>query len=366
MRRRGFTLIELLVVIAIIAVLIALLLPAVQAAREAARRTQCTNNMKQIGLALHNYHDVNGAFPPGALIRYDFGNVNGTSRNNADCSAHARLLPYMEQTALYNALNMNYAVFNSADNGQVKNSTFSITVLNVMLCPSATAPSWNLSGASGYTARAPGNSYFGSLGSSLEFASNQSMGPPNGPFPYYGPNGHAVGVREIRDGTSSTVGFGEWKIGTGTLGSTNIQDIVFSGSYPAGTTRNNGTLNFPNTTLVKSFPAWLNTCAQMYKTGGGRYAKTVTLGEAWAFGLPGYTQGTLVMPPNAKIPNCSVNAGGTIEDVGMFNLSAFHPGGANVLMLDASVRFLKDSVNQQTLWALGSMNQSEVIDASSY
>jgi prepilin-type processing-associated H-X9-DG protein len=268
--------------------------------------------------------------------------------------------------ALYNALNMNYAVFNSADGGQVKNSTVSITVLNGMLCPSATSPSWNLSGTSGYTARAPGNSYFASLGSSLEFASNQASGPPNGPFPYYGVNGHAVSIREIRDGTSSTVGFGEWKIGTGILSSVNLQDLIFTGSYPAGTTRNNGTLNFPNPTLVKSFPAWLNTCAQMYKSGQGRFGKTVTLGESWAFGLPGYTQGTLVMPPNAKYPNCSVNASGTIEDVGMFNLSAFHPGGANVLMLDASVKFLKDSLNQQTLWALGSMNQGEVIDASSY
>jgi prepilin-type N-terminal cleavage/methylation domain-containing protein/prepilin-type processing-associated H-X9-DG protein len=366
MKRRGFTLIELLVVIAIIAVLIALLLPAVQAAREAARRSQCTNNMKQIGLALHNYHDVNGAFPPGALIRYLFGNPSSTSYNNGDCSVHVRLLPFMEQTALYNAANMNFGFFNVTDGGQVKNSTTSIAVVSTFVCPSGPTPGWNITGASGYTARAPGNSYFASLGSTLEFASNQAQGPPNGPFPYYGTNGHSIGVRDILDGTSNTIGMGEWKVGSGVLANRNLQDIIFSGAYPAGTTRNNGTLNFPNPTLVKGFPAWMNNCAKMYQAGTGRYGKTVTLGESWAFGLIGYTQGTCVLPPNAKVPNCNVNATGSIEDVGMFNLSSFHPGGANIVMLDGSVKFLKDSLSMQTLWALGSMNQGEVIDASSY
>src|ERR1700704_1644051 len=99
MRRRGFTLIELLVVIAIIAVLIALLLPAVQAAREAARRAQCVNNLKQIGIALHNYHDVNGSFPMGAgncLQTYP-----GTYQSKQAISVHAALLPQLEQTAIY-------------------------------------------------------------------------------------------------------------------------------------------------------------------------------------------------------------------------------------------------------------------------
>src|SRR5215469_14474199 len=101
--RRGFTLIELLVVIAIIAVLIALLLPAVQAAREAARRAQCVNNLKQIGLGLHNYHQGNDSFPPGAYLAR---NADLTTRNNGDFSAHFRLLGFMEQQALYNAGNL--------------------------------------------------------------------------------------------------------------------------------------------------------------------------------------------------------------------------------------------------------------------
>ena len=116
-QRIGFTLIELLVVIAIIAILIALLLPAVQQAREAARRTQCKNNLKQIGLAMHNYHDVNGLFPWGGRVGYttnpgDWGSTQGTWIVYA--------LPYLEQDGLYKMINPNYGVPNSVPNGDFR------------------------------------------------------------------------------------------------------------------------------------------------------------------------------------------------------------------------------------------------------
>jgi prepilin-type N-terminal cleavage/methylation domain-containing protein/prepilin-type processing-associated H-X9-DG protein len=367
MRRRGFTLIELLVVIAIIAVLIALLLPAVQAAREAARRSQCLNNMKQIGLGVVNYHDTNGCYPPGALLHYDPPTPSGAVKNNWDCSQHARILPYMEAQPLYNAMNFMWGVFNDPV-GTPINRTVTISKISTFVCPSGGQAGWTFQGATAPLGsyQAPGNSYFASWGSSLEFAANQSKGPPNGPFSYLGPNGHILAVRDIRDGTSNTIGFGEWKIGTGVLSTIAVQDVVFMGSFPAGTTRNDGTLNFPNPVLVKSFPAWLNQCAQAWKSTSARYGKTPTLGETWMMGMPGYAHGGFALPPNAKYPNCSTNASGTIESVGTMNPSSFHPGGANVLMLDGSVKFLKDSTSQQTVWSIASMDQGEVVSADAY
>src|SRR4051794_17203096 len=180
--RKGFTLIELLVVIAIIAVLIALLLPAVQAAREAARRAQCVNNLKQIGLGLHNYHSSNDCFPPGSLPRF----VGTTENSNWDFSAHTRLLHGLEQQALYNAANFSHAVFNDTP-GIIANLTIITTRLNVFLCPSCPAIGWTMSGVATLPSTvAPGNNYFASTGSGLEYQAKFTGGPPNGVFQYGG------------------------------------------------------------------------------------------------------------------------------------------------------------------------------------
>src|SRR5262245_47506604 len=134
--RRAFTLIELLVVIAIIAVLIALLLPAVQAAREAARRISCTNNLKQIGIALHGYHDAHNTFPAGGWIAV----FNQPSTNNMNIGWSASVLPWLEQRAVYAGLNLSYP-YNTA-----VNSTAAYTVLQVYLCPSEPRQTyWNQS-----------------------------------------------------------------------------------------------------------------------------------------------------------------------------------------------------------------------------
>jgi prepilin-type N-terminal cleavage/methylation domain-containing protein len=276
--RGGFTLIELLVVIAIIAVLIALLLLAVQAAREAARRGQCTNNLKQIGLALHNYHQTNDCFPPGYLPRY---NGAGVAQFNWDWSVHARLLSGLEQQALYNAINWSIGSI-SNDPNYYANTTVTITRLFTFLCPSTSPPTWLTNPGTGYTpTQAAGNSYFGSVGSSLEFDATQTGGPPNGVFQYSGPR---ISITSIQDGTSNTIAFGEWKIGDGDSSLISVpSDVVYTvGIYPTGVTRNTPQMSMPAGNLppvANAFTNWVSFCASKLKTSANRQAHTSELGQ---------------------------------------------------------------------------------------
>ena len=189
--RRGFTLIELLVVIAIIAVLIALLLPAVQAAREAARRSQCVNNMKQIGLGLHNYHSSTNTFPLGGSR-----SPRGSGNNNFDAwtcwSAQSLLLPYIEQAPLYAAANFSWSPDGDGSTSQPINATVYNTKLAVYLCPSDTnAGRQNL------------NSYHGSSGVSSVIGGY--TGPTSGIFASQA----CVGLDGVTDGSSNTVAYAE-------------------------------------------------------------------------------------------------------------------------------------------------------------
>jgi prepilin-type N-terminal cleavage/methylation domain-containing protein/prepilin-type processing-associated H-X9-DG protein len=363
---RGFTLIELLVVIAIIAVLIALLLPAVQAAREAARRAQCVNNMKQIGLGLHNYHSTYDTFPPGGLPARN--SATRAIQIQGSPSPQLRLMGYAEQAALFNAFNFDLAAANDTY-GAAASATVIQTRNFMFLCPSTTPPNYNYSGHGLGPYRAPGNSYFASVGASLEYDSAQTGGLPNGPFVDGSTTGRSYGVRDITDGTTNTIAFGEWKCGTGSLGTlTPSSDIVWLSSLPAGTARNNGTLTMPNPTLVNVFPMWLSQCATMLRTGSpsSRYVLSVYLGQTWSLAFYGYTLGDTLQPPNPKYPQCTAAASGTIVAPAMYGMFSNHPGGANTLMCDGSVRFLKDSTNMPVIWALGSRAQGEIISSDSY
>ncbi len=215
MRRRAFTLIELLVVIAIIAVLIALLLPAVQAAREAARRSQCVNNLKQIGLAVMNYESTNGCLPPS-----DNATVfNSATANSNDFGMKVRILPFMEQGNLYNAMNQSIE-YNIADNG-----TVSGTSVATFLCPSdGTIVN---RGMSNYPGHDFGDcSYGNNIGTSLSFNGGIIDGPAyvmgsvatssSGTFGT--PNGGVVTLASIIDGTSNTAMHSEWQKGRGMAG----------------------------------------------------------------------------------------------------------------------------------------------------
>ncbi|MDR3639374.1 MAG: DUF1559 domain-containing protein [Isosphaeraceae bacterium] len=359
----GFTLIELLVVIAIIAVLIALLLPAVQAAREAARRAQCVNNLKQIGLALHNYISVNDTVPPAAL---DTTTTPGTTIANGGFGPLSRLLPFTEQSAIYNAQNFSIDVINGPT-GVWINSTAIHTRISEFLCPSDTAPTWPTITVD--TSIAPGVNYFASVGSSLEFTYNQSSGPPNGIFFHTGKGGRPpVRLSEILDGTSNTIAFGEWIVGDGNDLFISIpSDIIFIGSYPPGVSRNTPLMQLP--AGAAPFQAWAQTCAAGALAAGNRTGShTSQLGMGWAWGLPGFSFGNIVLAPNPKTPNCSVSSGAsnTLWNPGIWTLSSRHSGGANTLFADGSVKFLKDSTSLPVIWSLGSRAQGEVVSSDSF
>jgi prepilin-type N-terminal cleavage/methylation domain-containing protein len=249
--RRGFTLIELLVVIAIIGVLIALLLPAVQQAREAARRIQCTNNMKQIGVALHNYISAQGSFPPG--IDSTTSNLPNEHSAWVAWSAHAMLLPYLEQNAIYNAANFNWACAWYGDQAHATNTTASFTRLNAFLCPSdPLAGRPNL------------NNYHGSLGTGIT-RYNAPNGSTNGVFGTYDDNeyGLVYNLASVTDGTSNTIAFGEGLVGDG------LNDLYRGNGMCAGSTGPGSTLN--NLTDPRTNPALviqgLQACNAFWKGG---------------------------------------------------------------------------------------------------
>jgi len=364
-----------LVVIAIIAVLIALLLPAVQAAREAARRAQCTNNMKQLGIALHNYHSATNSFPPGGCVTGlgSFGNNNLWGA----WGAHALLLPYLEQQTIYSAINFGWETRNTGA-GEAVNRTAIVTRLNAFLCPSSTLPiiggnfTWNIAGV-GYIM--PGNNYFFSTGSSVmwrgdrnaTFSGNPAI--PNGLFNVGGP-GYSIG--EVLDGTSNTVAAGEWRIGDFNDFQNSIQDFVGNQSYADfGATGRDLVSPSANMPLgAVNLQKALNACAQTWnaKSGGfGTNGQRSWNGRMWHVGLYAHSLGNLVVPPNSPYPYCEYwSDNGDWDAGGLIGLTSYHSGGANVLFADGSVKFLKGSVSWPTLWAIGSRSQGEAVSADSY
>lgn len=196
--RRGFTLIELLVVIAIIAVLIALLLPAVQQAREAARRTQCKNNLKQFGLAIHNYHDSYNVFPPASLRGW-----NGSWETGNGFAWGAHILPYMDQAGLYGLLNPNIGIFEGSNNTILR----SLNGLPGIICPSdANRPkTYSIYAGQPNAVTAPATSYAGAAGA---FGYNPEDGNANSYGCFFRGTVN-VSVSSVRDGLSNTIALGE-------------------------------------------------------------------------------------------------------------------------------------------------------------
>jgi prepilin-type N-terminal cleavage/methylation domain-containing protein/prepilin-type processing-associated H-X9-DG protein len=313
-RRRAFTLIELLVVIAIIAVLIALLLPAVQAAREAGRRIQCTNNLKQIGLAIHNYHDSRGALP-GSELPYQ----------STSFSALSHLLPGMEQTTLYNALNF------SLLNNDPANNTVLVTRVNTFVCPSdVNDPHPEFGGQTNYMA---------DMGSWIVWQQasgpNAGLAPPNGVF--FGNS--ATRFADITDGLSNTAVFSERVMADFTNGVISpIADVFFSPAQP--------------TTLDAAVQA----CQAVDITNPASQFP-LFMGAPWVNGQHVFLH---VTAPNTR------SCGFFTALRAIMPASSRHPGGVNVLIGDGSVRFIKNSVNLATWRSLGTRAGGEIISSDSF
>jgi prepilin-type N-terminal cleavage/methylation domain-containing protein/prepilin-type processing-associated H-X9-DG protein len=300
-RYAGFTLVEVLVAISVISVLMALLLPAIQSAREAARRAQCSNNLKQFGLALHGYHDAFGSLPPGRIKSYDprySGSRPPCTSSIVDKSLEIFALGFIEQSTLYNSINQSLAIIG------VENSTVHSTSVSMFACPSDPMSGWprdlNPGALTQYgvpdPARMVFTSYAGMIGSLSVLAqplpsSNCVVPAPlisqcNGVFNDLAP----IGLASVTDGLSNTIFMAE-----------------------------------KATTILQE----LNALNPQYAAQHGWYIT----------GNWGDTLITTLYPPNA----CDKVAGASLA-AWTNSASSMHPGGLNVLMGDGSVRFIKDSV----------------------
>ncbi len=334
-RQGGFTLIELMVVLGVIAVLIALLLPAVQSAREGARRAQCASSLRQIGIALHAYHDANNCFPSTITSSVDPGHRYVVYRGLY--SIQLRLLPFLEQGPLFNAMNFavgttpvdGYAVGLHTDDDLTLiaiNSTVSTTRLGLFLCPSDVE-----------RPDAPGNSYRANVG----------VGPWAPTTAEYWDSGngffqevYTTSAAEVPDGLSHTVAFSERLMGSGGPATAPDRDYFMAPG------------------LVLSADDLLQGCRIAARPGavGGFNAG----GKWWFWVGRDQTQYSHTQPPNGIIPDCLF--GGVTPPAGMSTARSHHPGGVNALMGDGSGRFVTETIRQEVWRGLGTRNGGELVD----
>jgi len=315
-RRPGFTLIELLVVIAIIAILIGLLLPAVQKVREAAARMSCSNNLKQIGLGLHNYHGTYNAFPPGI--------------NPLQFTAQALILPFIEQGNLYAQINL------TVSGQDPSNAAVSAIPIKIYLCPSdpfTTMPT----GMAGIN-------YYSNYGTFYTWFLDSSQA--NGTFAF---EANGRNFASITDGSSQTAAFSE--MGKGDFNNSIFSpkgDIISPGGVAAPTSADNAYAICQSATPTNLSYQWFSSGATWLSS----WSLSGSLNSTYTHvGLPNTT--------NCGCYNC--NTGGPGNDTTAWNANSSHIGGVNLLLCDGSVRFVSNSISITTWRAVGTRNGGEVL-----
>jgi prepilin-type N-terminal cleavage/methylation domain-containing protein len=346
--KRGFTLIELLVVIAIIAILIALLLPAVQQAREAARRTQCRNNLKQLGLAIHNYHDNFNMFP-----RFVQGPAISGARGDEwrNYSAHTMLLPYIDQAPLYNlvsqAISQNRVAI-GADaawpTSAEGTAPFSLNTrkLPAFLCPSDTQPG----------DRVDWNNYAASMGANKGHVGGAEEAiDQNGIFNRY----VTVRMADINDGTSNVLAFSELVTtdqGARDGSQANLARVREGNGIAGGNADPDA---FPAITKA-NVDAWGVAATPLTAINPSR------IGERWYRGVMGSTGFNTLLTPNSKIPNTTFHCANCgIDGRGLIGARSKHVGGVHALMCDGSVRFVGENIDWVTWNRAGSRNDGATL-----
>jgi len=332
-RFRGFTLIELLVVIAIIGVLVGLLLPAVQQAREAARRAQCSNNLKQLGLAVHNYYDARNELP---MYQFDgnpttgersasIGNGPGTGGAWHSWTGHSlwsQLLPQMEELATYDAIDFN-VWYSHGNNNSVRR-----TKISTFVCPSD-LPFGDRSFG--------GVNYGGNAGSTIDaYSTTSSQRPYDGAFK----RRVETTFEEILDGTSKTLMFGEFLKGDNTGGAQNKQrDFTNNLSIV--------TRDFPSAADVATMGA---ACDGTLSSFQG-----VNAGRDWMAGLPSKSVFNTVAPPNWEHVSCCTGGGygDTCDRNGIYPARSLHSGVVMVLGVDGATHGINESIDLVTWQRLG-------------
>ncbi len=307
-QKRGFTLIELLVVIAIIAILIALLLPAVQQAREAARRSQCKNNFKQIALALHNYHDTHTVFPFATISRIN-GVAPAPGTGNTRQNWFHMILPYVDQAPLYNAIQPKIQG-NQFPGGWNPEST---TVLPAFMCPSDPQnPKTTLQGFHGNYLVVHGD---GDAGANNTFAKTNGLFYPLS----------RTKLTDVKDGTSATIMVGEIRLQQDSIPASGTGNVVCGGAHDLRGRYYNG--HHGNNTVTTMRPP------------------NTPVGDAAQ-----YCNGTPEVP-------CRECRNGLTEQ----HIRSWHEGGAQVGLADGSVRFISSNIDTNTFKALGTIRGGEVI-----